>query len=545
MTINYTTLLGLAKPVTGTESGAWGDVVNDQITSLVEDAIANAASISVTSGDVTLTDNNGSSDQARMAILLVTGSPGVSRNIVAPSTSKWYIVKNGSNAAVVLKGSATTGVTIPTGSEVLAFWNGSDFEIAGMVGPSTSTDNAVARFDGTTGKVVQNSSVVIDDSGNVGIGTSSPSYKLDVTGNTRTTGYAAINTIPSAAAALRIGQTADQTLGTDYSILFSGVGYSGGISLNATSMQIGQNSASRSLTFHCGTSFAERMRIDSSGNVGIGTSSPSTRLQVSGDILMTAVGDDIIFPRGIDNNTSLLISSLSGGNELQIINQSGSGGNLVAVGNGVLRFQTEALERMRIDSSGNLLVGSTSQPITSVTARLIATHALSDFVVGVRSTGATPYGVIVDYSTSPNSTGSEPFLFKDSSATRFTVRSNGGVVNYQANDVNLSDRREKTDFEPAKNYLPVICAIPVQTFNYIDQSKNDPGKTIGVVAQDVQAVAPELVHESNWGTAENPKIRLSIYQTDLQYVLMKCIQEQQAIIESLTARIAALESKGA
>lgn len=67
------------------------------------------------------------------------------------------------------------------------------------------------------------------------------------------------------------------------------------------------------------------------------------------------------------------------------------------------------------------------------------------------------------------------------------------------------------------------------------------GLTLGVVAQDVQAVAPELVTESNWGTKEEPKMRLSIYQTDLQYALMKCIQEQQAIIQSLTARITALE----
>ena len=57
MTINYTTLLGLAKPVTGTETGQWGDVVNNEITSLLEDAVANAATFSVTSGNVTgLTD---------------------------------------------------------------------------------------------------------------------------------------------------------------------------------------------------------------------------------------------------------------------------------------------------------------------------------------------------------------------------------------------------------------------------------------------------------------------------------------------------------
>jgi hypothetical protein len=123
-----------------------------------------------------------------------------------------------------------------------------------------------------------------------------------------------------------------------------------------------------------------------------------------------------------------------------------------------------------------------------------------------------------------------------------SVRSNGGIANFSANNANLSDRREKTNFAPAKSYLDVICAIPVQTFNYIDQNmEEDGGLTLGVVAQDVEAVAPELVSESNWGTEEAPKMRLSIYQTDLQYALMKCIQEQQALITALTTRITALE----
>ena len=71
--------------------------------------------------------------------------------------------------------------------------------------------------------------------------------------------------------------------------------------------------------------------------------------------------------------------------------------------------------------------------------------------------------------------------------------------------------------------------------------EDDPGLTLGVVAQDVQVVAPEFVMESNWGTEEDPKMRLSLYQTDLQYALMKCIQEQQDMITALTARIEALE----
>ena len=59
-----------------------------------------------------------------------------------------------------------------------------------------------------------------------------------------------------------------------------------------------------------------------------------------------------------------------------------------------------------------------------------------------------------------------------------------------------------------------------------DQTDRD--LNLGVIAQDVQAVAPELVTESNWGTEENPKMRLSIYQTDLQYALMKALQELKA-----------------
>ena len=60
MTINYTSLLKLAKPVTGTESGTWGDTVNDAITSPLDVAVAGAVSIDVTSGNVTLSNNDGS-----------------------------------------------------------------------------------------------------------------------------------------------------------------------------------------------------------------------------------------------------------------------------------------------------------------------------------------------------------------------------------------------------------------------------------------------------------------------------------------------------
>jgi len=217
----------------------------------------------------------------------------------------------------------------------------------------------------------------------------------------------------------------------------------------------------------------------------------------------------------------------------------------------VTAITTAGSERMRINSSGNLLVGTTSVPSAagvSGSNSFVRSATDATWTLLAQNTAASggARGIIVNYSgQSPNDTTNEAFFFYDSVGTRFGVRSNGGIENYQANDANLSDRREKTNFAPAKSYLDTICAIPVQTFNYIDQNmEDDPGLTLGVVAQDVQAVAPEMVMESNWaGQDEEPKMRLSIYQTDLQYALMKCIQELKAELDTAKARIAALEAQ--
>lgn len=130
MATDYTTLLGFALPATGELSGTWGTTVNNSITELVEDAIAASATASVTSADWTLsTTGAGSVNQARCAILIPTGTPGVTRNINAPNASKAYIVINQSNAAVVIRGATgpTTGVSIAASAKALVVWTGSDF----------------------------------------------------------------------------------------------------------------------------------------------------------------------------------------------------------------------------------------------------------------------------------------------------------------------------------------------------------------------------------------------------------------------------------
>ena len=145
MATNYTNLLGFALPTTGELSGTWGQVVNDSITELVEDSIAGTASVSVTAGDVTLTTTgSGAANEARCAIIRATGTPGTSRNIIAPSSSKAYIVDNQSDSAIVFKGAATVGVTVAAGKQALVAWNGSDFV---QVGASAGGSNTQVQYN--------------------------------------------------------------------------------------------------------------------------------------------------------------------------------------------------------------------------------------------------------------------------------------------------------------------------------------------------------------------------------------------------------------
>jgi hypothetical protein len=166
--------------------------------------------------------------------------------------------------------------------------------------------------------------VRIDTSGNVGIGTSSPAYRLTASvpdnngvlissGNDSHTGF------------LYFGDTSSNTVGA-----------------------VSYDHSNNSLRLQ--TAGSERMRIDSAGNVGIGTSSPSVPLQVAGTIRST----------GTDANAG--VQATTGSATLAVISNARTWSIQSSNGDSALRFrdETAGAERMRIDSSGNLLVGVTS-----------------------------------------------------------------------------------------------------------------------------------------------------------------------------------------
>ena len=159
MPTSYTSLLGLALPVTGELSGTWGDTVNDYITQYLDAAVAGAQTISGSQTAVTLSKTtatslsqagSGATGSSQYQIINCTGNPAGLLTITAPAASKVYLVLNStstSQSVKVVGAGPTTGVTMVSGEKALIAWDGSDFvKVASSVADGVTTFSA-----GTTG----------------------------------------------------------------------------------------------------------------------------------------------------------------------------------------------------------------------------------------------------------------------------------------------------------------------------------------------------------------------------------------------------------
>lgn len=149
MSSQYSTNLRTELIGTGDQSGTWGLTNNTNLGTILEQAIAGVSGGPYISGtypavnfptdaDITLTANNGTVDQSRSAVLVVTSSGSLTstRNVIAPSSaSKIYIIKNATTGgqSIQIKYSTGTGVTINNGSTILVYGDGTNFYLGSTV----------------------------------------------------------------------------------------------------------------------------------------------------------------------------------------------------------------------------------------------------------------------------------------------------------------------------------------------------------------------------------------------------------------------------
>lgn len=271
MASTYSSRLRIELIGTGEQSGIWGDTTNTNLGTLIDEAIAGVASITMTDANYTLTVADGATDQSRKAVLVLTGTLSAGRNVICPSSQKVYIVKNSTTGgfATTVKTSGGTGYAVPNGSTVLLYCDGTDVHLAADV---TSTVNP-----SFTGNISLDGPTVVNDSGadsdfrvegdtdtnlifsdastdRVGIGTNTPGSKLDVKGALRLSGSASgyVGLAPASAAGSTTytlptaDGSAGQALVTDGSgvLSWAATGISASVANTFTARQTFQGSSS-------------------------------------------------------------------------------------------------------------------------------------------------------------------------------------------------------------------------------------------------------------------------------------------------------------
>lgn len=563
MAINYTNLLGLAKPVTGTESNTWGDVVNDQITELVEEAIAGSVALNVTAGNVTLTDTQGSANQARAAALVISGSPGTTRNIIAPSRDKTYVVINGSDSSVVVKGSATTGATVTSGTRAIVTWNGSDFVvIAGSVVSLTS------QVTGTLPVA------------NGGTGVTSVTAGALVLGN----GSSALSSLVGSA----VGQI-PQWSGTAWTV--GSLPASGVVSVSASSPLASSGGSTPNISLS-GTvpvaSGGTGQTTYSNGQLLIGNSSgglsKSTLIEGSGISIINGSGAITISATG---GTGLSSFGLSGGTtglsfSPSTINTSGTTSTLSGTlstangGTGVAAASLDAagivtktdaqtisgVKQFNVGSSGTSAGNPTSDRGCSwgtVSTRWEALCAYSfnpsinasiydDLGGRLGIAGGGSARMVVDNNLV------RPYF--DNSTTLGTAGNRWSVVYAATGSINTSDAREKTSIQDADLGLSFINSLRPVSYKWIvgdneviptgdllnPQVTPRPGRRThyGLIAQEVQTA---LAGKDFGGFVyDQEQDQYGLRYDQFIAPLIKAVQELSSEVETLRARIATLES---
>jgi microcystin-dependent protein len=134
----------------GEQAANWGNTTNTNLGTLLEQAVTGVGSIVMGDANYTLVSGNGVSDEARNAVLVITGTLSATRNVVVPTSNKFYAVRNATTGSqsIVVKTAAGTGVTLANGFTQLMYCDGTNVVLASI--PINATNGNVAIAGNTT-----------------------------------------------------------------------------------------------------------------------------------------------------------------------------------------------------------------------------------------------------------------------------------------------------------------------------------------------------------------------------------------------------------
>ena len=260
------------------------------------------------------------------------------------------------------------------------------------------------------------------------------------------------------------------------------------------------------LQLQSGSTPTTAITVDTAQNVGIGTTSPTNRLGVVGGIQITQGSS--AFPTS-GSGLEFIGGIVGGTNYIQAYNRTGSTWQNLLIGSGLTTFETAGSERMRIDSSGNLLVNKTSATAGDGKLQL----------QGAASATAMTVQVGTD--------GNAGINFRNSAA------GNPGYIVVNTSTVvysSVSDYRLKENVAPMQNALNVVQQLKPVTYSW----KSDGAASQGFIAHELQEVFPDAVTGEKDAVDENGKpVYQGIDTSFLVATLVAAIQELKAEVDAL------------
>jgi hypothetical protein len=318
------------------------------------------------------------------------------------------------------------------------------------------------------------------------------------------------------------GTTGLKTTGGDDGELILQTNGADSVTLSPSAVVINESGADVDFRIESDTNANAFFLDGATGNVGVGTSSPSTTLEIQAP--STVGGIKLRGRSGANDEMKMSFSNSTGGTELGRIYCDSA--NYLSVGTMSslpFVFTTAGSERMRIDSSGRLLVAKTSSAPSSGDGYIFNSNGL--FVTTLSNTLADTLNV---YNQSAG-------------VYRFYVTNTGTIYATNTSISAISDQRFKENIRDLDVGLDAVMQLKPRKFDWKEGKGQDIKDCRGFIAQEFEQVFPDLIDTWKDPAPEGEEPYKSVRQ-DLIPVLVKAIQEQQAIIEALETRIAALES---
>jgi hypothetical protein len=299
------------------------------------------------------------------------------------------------------------------------------------------------------------------------------------------------------------------------------------------------------------------MRVDSSGNVGIGTSSPAEKLHVVGKIAVSGTNPSIRQTVQTANLDLCGGTTIGTDPSIQICGSSNAtDANFVFYNSNshVFRNSAGSTERARINSDGALLVGATS--VSSVGGVTLYSHQKQATVNGDTfsdqqasnmafntASGSNDSGASTCYLARYNTAGASTpgAFFKGYQDTTIVIKinNNGNITNTNNSYGSLSDVKLKENIVDAKSQWDDIKSLRVRNYNFKEETGYQTNRQIGLVAQEVEIVSPGLVIDF---PENNDEVTKTINYSVLYMKAVKALQEAMERIETLETKVAALEA---